>query len=260
MPIDTLDATLPKDLQDVVTFQETTPQGESAMATDATGTLQGIAMDTMTPDKVKAIAADLLKQADQEKAVAAKIQSLTDEGAKAKRDMETAIAEQLKLSTELASGATQITDLKAQLATASAKQTELETANKAMAKQLKTIETEKAIATRVQALAALKIDSKDRVAKFTAINEAGEFAINDEMFNLTVAEFKSVMEQAAASVTAAAAAPVTAPAKTEVTPAAPDLSAVTGREQAIAQLAAGQETAATESGRSKYARTFGAGV
>ena len=290
MAFDPLDATLPANLQGVVTREkqatEPKPKGEEIMAdpTIATASLQAI--DILTPDKVRAIAAELLSQKDQEKAVATKIQDLTNAGETFKADLAKAVKAGIdqagllatatdtnsKLTAELATATESNSKLSAELATANKTIAESGKANLALASELNKITSERAIASRTDVLTKAGMGTKALIEKFTAVAENGTLKVTDEAFTAAVAELKSVFEAGKASIAPITPAPVAgAPvekkpeppvqaAASDASPKAPDLSTVDAQTQAIASLASGAAAPASETGKSKYAKAFGAGL
>jgi hypothetical protein len=76
MSFDPLDATLPPALQEVVTYQKPAPEQESKGETIMPEAITANANSALTPEQVRVIASEAVKQADAEKAVAAQLQKL----------------------------------------------------------------------------------------------------------------------------------------------------------------------------------------
>jgi hypothetical protein len=282
MSFDPLDATLPPALQEVVTYQEPAPKQESKGETIMPEAITANANSALTPEQVRAIASEAVKQADAEKAVAAQLQKLTDEGARFKADLDKEIKAGVEKASELATASDKIAKLEADLATANQKAVESDKSNKALTAELNKIKAERVIASRTKTLTDAGLATKERVEKFTALAQDGTLKVGDGDFDSAVAELKAVFEAGKASVppapppvspppAPAAANPekkpeaktpeqATASTKTPASPAAPDLSTIDAQAQAIASLAAGANTPATDTGRSRFAKAFGAGL
>ena len=284
MSFDPLDATLPPALQEVVTYQEPAPKQESKGETIMPEAITANANSALTPEQVRAIASEAVKQADAEKAVAAQLQKLTDEGARFKADLDKEIKAGVEKAGELATASDKIAKLEADLATANQKAVESDKTSKALAAELNKIKAERVIASRTKTLTDAGLATKERVEKFTALAQDGTLKVGDGDFDSAVAELKAVFEAGKASVPPAPApAPVSSPpspavvnpekkpetkapeqatasTKTPASPAAPDLSTIDAQTQAIASLAAGANTPATDTGRSRFAKAFGAGL
>ena len=286
MSFDPLDATLPPALQEVVTYQEQVPEQEPKGETIMPEAITANANSALTPEQVRAIASEAVKQADAEKAVAAQLQKLTDEGARFKADLDKEIKAGVEKAGELAIASDKIAKLEADLATANQKAVESDKTSKALAAELNKIKAERVIASRTKTLTDAGLATKERVEKFTTLAQDGTLKVGDGDFDSAVAELKAVFEAGKASVPPAPApvsppSPVTpAPAaanpekkpeaktpeqatastKTPASPAAPDLSTIDAQTQAIASLAAGANTPATDTGRSRFAKAFGAGL
>jgi hypothetical protein len=286
MSFDPLDATLPPALQEVVTYQKPAPEQEPKGETIMPEAITANANSALTPEQVRAIASEAVKQADAEKAVAAQLQKLTDEGARFKADLDKEIKAGVEKAGELATASDKIAKLEADLATANQKAVESDKTSKALAAELNKIKAERVIASRTKTLTDAGLATKDRVEKFTALAQDGTLKVGDGDFDSAVAELKVVFEAGKASVPPAPApvspppsvtpAPAaanpekkpeakspeqaTASTKTPASPAAPDLSTIDAQTQAIASLAASANTPATDTGRSRFAKAFGAGL
>jgi hypothetical protein len=283
MSFDPLDATLPPALQEVVTYQKPAPEQEPKGETIMPEAITANANSALTPEQVRAIASEAVKQADAEKAVAAQLQKLTDEGAKFKADLDKEIKAGVEKVGELATASDKIAKLEADLATANQKAVESDKTSKALAAELNKIKAERVIASRTKTLTDAGLATKERVEKFTALAQDGTLKVGDGDFDSAVAELKAVFEAGKASVPPApppvslvtpapvaanpekkpeAKAPEQATASTKMpaSPAAPDLSTIDAQTQAIASLAAGANTPATDTGRSRFAKAFGAGL
>ncbi len=270
-----LDATLPTELQGIVTHEETEePKGGIMPETkDLIAGAVASLSPLITEDKIKSIVSDALSAAERAKAVASEIQGLKDAGTKFKSELDTAIKAGVEKAGELASASDKLTKAEAALVEANKKIAEMEKINKATATELNKVKAEKAIAERTRALADAKLNTPERLAKLTELNPDGTLKITDDVFTATVAELKAVFEAGKASIPAPAA-PAAAPAAASATapvqatasnaapaaPAAPDLSRVDIGTQAIAALASGAQSAPTVAGQSKFAKMFPAGL
>ena len=116
MSFDPLDATLPPALQEVVTYQEQVPEQEPKGETIMPEAITANANSALTPEQVRAIASEAVKQADAEKAVAAQLQKLTDEGARFKADLDKEIKAGVEKAGELGTASDKIAKLEADLA------------------------------------------------------------------------------------------------------------------------------------------------
>lgn len=255
-----LDAALPDALRSVIGYEQKTQaptEGESTMAENI-----------LTTDQVKAIAAEaaksLMTQVDAEKAVASKIEVLTTEVTQAKAALATAVAEKTKLEAANATLITSAATLEKTLATATDKVAELTKVNSTLTVQVATAETEKAIATRVQALKTANIHTEARASKLTAVDPAtGKFVMADASFTDIVGELKATFDAGKAlsavpttPATPATAAPVQAVATVAApaTPAAPDLAKADAYTQATAALLT--QAPVTSQGQAAYAGAF----
>jgi len=270
METNILDQTLPPALQGVVGYEQVTA--------DTKPIAQGEPMPELTAEQVKAIATEtassLLKQKDAELAVATKIESLTNEANSAKASLATATTKVTELTTQLAGKVTELATAGDTAKVAAARITELTADHAALTKQINGLTSEKAIASRKQALATLGLTADAVVNQYTAIDDKGALKIADADFNGALANFKVAIEVGKASATTAPVvppvagtpAPVVPPGVvppvvvsqgTASVPAPPDLSNIDQYTAATAALLAGSMKPSV-TGRATYAAAVGA--